>query len=84
MRNVRRMFYPEVVRNALQVALVVGLVLNLVNQGGALFGGGPLIWSQLLLNFLVPYCVASFSAVRVQPGAVCHCSREAPEGQALD
>ncbi len=78
------MLYPEVVRNALQVALVVGLVLNLVNQGGTLLGGGSLIWSQVVLNFLVPYCVASFSAVRIQAGAVCGCCRDVLEEQSLD
>lgn len=77
------MLYREVVRNAFQVALVVGTVLNLVNQGGALFGDDPRSWSQVLLNFFVPYCVASFSAVRVQPGVTCQC-QDAADTQALE
>jgi hypothetical protein len=44
------------------VSLVVGVVLNAVNQGGPMLDGEPVIWSQLMLNFVVPYCVSSYSA----------------------
>lgn len=50
--------------NALRIALVVGTVLNLVNQGEALFAGARVSWIHLLLNYAVPYCVASYSAAR--------------------
>jgi len=53
---------PDIVRTALKVSLVVGLVLNLINQGSALLTGGPLDWGRGLLNFFVPYCVSSYSA----------------------
>lgn len=55
-----------IVRNALRVSLVVGAVLNLVNQGGALMAGAGVSWSHLALNFAVPYCVASYSAAKNQ------------------
>jgi hypothetical protein len=48
----------------LKVALVVGTLLNLVNQGGNLLEGLPLNTTQMLLNFLVPFCVSSYSAAR--------------------
>lgn len=51
-------------RNALQVALPVGAVLNLINQGHALFGSEPVSWGQFAFNFIVPYSVASWSAAR--------------------
>jgi len=51
-------------RNALRVSLVVGSALNLINQGGALLHGGAISWIQLLMNYLVPYCVASYSAAK--------------------
>ncbi|MYM64452.1 hypothetical protein GSF27_13810 [Pseudomaricurvus sp. HS19] len=53
-----------IIRNALQVSLVVGTLLNLINQGQQLWQGAGVIWSQFLLNYLVPYCVATFSAAR--------------------
>ena len=47
---------------AIKVALVVGSALNLINQGGRLIEGLPLSWFQVMLNYLVPYCVSSYSA----------------------
>ncbi len=49
---------------ALKVALVVGTMLNLINQGGRLLDGLALSWFHLSLNYLVPYCVSSYSAAR--------------------
>jgi hypothetical protein len=54
----------HIVRNALRVSLVVGSVLNLINQGSALLNGGPISWIQMLMNYLVPCCVASYSAAQ--------------------
>jgi len=39
-------------------------VLNLVNQGEAMLQGATIEWGHLLLNYLVPYCVASYSAAK--------------------
>ena len=55
---------PHIVRNAVKIALVVGSVLNLINQGEALWRGSGISWPHVLLNFLVPYCVASYSAAK--------------------
>lgn len=54
----------DVVRGAAQVSLVVGIVLNLVNQGPAFWGSDRISWRQVLLNFAVPFCVSLYSAVR--------------------
>lgn len=54
----------HIVINALKVSVVVGSVLNLVNQGGSLLHGGTIPWLHLLLNYLVPYCVSSYSAAK--------------------
>lgn len=54
----------RIVVSALKVALVVGSLLNLVNQGGNLLDGLPLNTVQMLMNFIVPYCVSSYSAAR--------------------
>jgi hypothetical protein len=55
---------PRVAAASLRIALVVGVILNLINQGSALWGDVPLSIGQFLLNFLIPFCVASFSAAR--------------------
>ena len=48
---------------SLRVALVVGVVLNLINQGDALASGAPLHWGKLALTFCVPYFVSTYGAV---------------------
>ena len=50
-------------KRSLFVALIVGSVLNLINQGDALFGGGRLSLVKLILTFAVPYLVATYGAV---------------------
>jgi hypothetical protein len=52
--------------NALRIALVVGSVLNLINQGQALLSWSGISWPHVALNFVVPYCVASYSAAKNQ------------------
>ena len=68
---------PRVLRRTIPIALIVGTVLSLVNEGGILFGGHPggTTWAKVAANFLVPFCVSStgyLTAVR-RP-------RERPEG----
>lgn len=50
-------------RRSLYVALVVGTLLNLINQGDALFGPAPVSWLKLALTYLVPYGVCTYGAV---------------------
>lgn len=38
-------------------------MLNLINQGDVLFGGGRLDLTKLLLTYAVPYGVATYGAV---------------------
>jgi hypothetical protein len=45
------------------LALIVGTVLNLINQGEVLFGGGKLNLIKIFLTYAVPYCVATYGAV---------------------
>ena len=54
----------HIIRNATKVALIVGTILNLINQGNALFGSETISWPHVFLNYLVPYCVASYSAAK--------------------
>jgi hypothetical protein len=50
-------------RRSLIVALVVGTILNLINQGDALVAGTEINTTKLLLTYLVPYCVSTYGAV---------------------
>ena len=56
---------PSIVGLALRMSAVIGSVLNLINQGDALFGDAKLVFGKLLLTYLVPYCVATYSATTV-------------------
>lgn len=53
-----------IVLAAIKVALVVGTILNIINQGGRVMEGLPPSWFHVALNYLVPYCVSSYSAAR--------------------
>jgi len=50
-------------KRSLLVAVVVGTVLNLINQGDALIGHGHFDPVKAALTFAVPYCVATYGAV---------------------
>jgi hypothetical protein len=54
---------PGVPRRSLAAAVVVGTLLNLINQGDALFSGRHINWLKLGLTYIVPYCVATYGAV---------------------
>jgi len=45
------------------VALVVGTILNLINQGDAIFGVMPINWTKIFLTYFVPYAVSTYGAV---------------------
>jgi hypothetical protein len=47
-----------------RVSLLVGTILNVINHGEAIIAGEPLVWGKVALNYLVPFCVASYSAAR--------------------
>jgi hypothetical protein len=53
-------------RRSFFVALVVGTVLNLINQGDALFGAAPIKWLKDILTYFVPYAVCTYGAVSFQ------------------
>jgi hypothetical protein len=63
-RLLRTAISRPIIKNALKISLVVGTLLNLINQGENLWHGGQISWFHLLLNYLVPYLVASYSAAK--------------------
>lgn len=65
-------------RRSLTIALVVGTILNLINQGDALITGEAISVPKLLLTYLVPYCVSTYGAVSYR----LHAARAAPRSDA--
>ena len=59
-------FSDGVPRRSFLVALVVGTVLNVINQGDALFGAAPINWVKIVLTYFVPYAVCTYGAVSFQ------------------
>jgi hypothetical protein len=53
-------------RRSLYVALIVGTVLNLTNQGDALLGMASINWLKIVLTYCVPYAVCTYGAVSYQ------------------
>ena len=55
---------PELLKQSLLTSLVVGSILNLINQGAVLWGDAQLNITQLFLTYCVPYFVSTFSGVK--------------------
>jgi len=60
------MLSRPVVTNAIKVSLFVGTCLNAINQGAAIWHGAGVAWDKVLLNYVVPYLVASYSAAKAR------------------
>ena len=60
------MLSRPVFTGAIKVSLFVGTCLNAINQGSALWHGAGVEWSKVLLNYTVPYLVASYSAAKAR------------------
>ena len=61
-RALRTALTGAYVRRSLIVMLIVGSVLNIINQGDALLHPSGLNLPKLLLTYLVPFCVATYGA----------------------
>ena len=64
----KTIFEKDIVISSLKVALVVGVILNVINQGDVLFSMQieKINWWKLLLTFAVPYIVSTYASVRVR------------------
>ena len=56
---------PGIVRRSFRVALIVGTLLVVINQGDRIVEGrlDSLVLAKILLTYLVPYLVATYAAV---------------------
>ena len=54
-----------VMRRAAMIALVVGTILAIINHGDRLISGdiSSEVVIKILMTYLVPYCVSTYSAV---------------------
>ena len=64
--TVRQICLRDIAFSSLRISLVVGTVLNLINQGGYWLHGEGLHIGHLILNYTVPFCVAAYSAIRTR------------------
>lgn len=51
-----------IILRSLAVSVVVGSILNAINQGPDLLAGKPINLAKMILTFAVPFCVASYGA----------------------
>ena len=57
-----RTFAWQSVRRSLTVALLVGTILNAINQGPEILTGHWPVWWKLILTYLTPFLVASYGS----------------------
>lgn len=57
----------DIATRAFKVAIVVGTLLTLINQGNLLLTGmvTPEVLVKILLTYCVPYCVSTYAGVEV-------------------
>lgn len=60
------MISRPVAASAMRVAIVVGTCLNIINQGTTIWHGGGADWPRFLMNYAVPFLVASYSAAKTR------------------
>ncbi|KAK9804367.1 hypothetical protein WJX72_009427 [[Myrmecia] bisecta] len=54
---------------SLIIALIVGTILTLINQGDRIFEGKQPVWWKVALTYCVPYCVSTYGAVTARLAA---------------
>ena len=54
----------RVILNAIRVSLFIGTILNAINQGAAILAWHDIHWGHVVLNYITPFCVATYSATK--------------------
>ncbi|MDC5706792.1 nitrate/nitrite transporter NrtS [Vibrio europaeus] len=62
-----------VIKRAIVIALVVGTLLNIINQYDAIFGASSLNWLKACLTYCVPFSVSLFSSWLANRDAKAQC-----------
>ncbi|MEO5774646.1 MAG: nitrate/nitrite transporter NrtS [Sphingomicrobium sp.] len=58
----RATFAGPAVRRSLTVAVLIGTLLNAINQGPEIAAGQAPVWWKLMLTYFVPFAVASYGS----------------------
>lgn len=58
----RKTFAGPALRRSLVVALLIGTLLNAINQGPEIISGHWPVWWKLILTYFVPFAVASYGS----------------------
>ena len=58
----RRTFTGPSLKRSLLVALLIGTLLNAINQGDRIMDGDAVVLWKLLLTYFVPFAVASYGS----------------------
>lgn len=75
---------PQILKRSLIVAVIVGTVLNMINQGDAI-GSSSFNIAKCLLTYTVPFCVATYGSVsaliamKYKPDSLGSCEIPAPK-----
>lgn len=58
----------ELITRALKIAFVVGIILNIINQGDTIFALQieKISFLKMMLTFIVPFCVSMYTAVSMK------------------
>ena len=74
---------PQMIVKSLVVALVVGTVLCLINQGDALLAGREInIW-KVVLTFIVPFLVSTYGAWNMAQASMSAANPQAGQQQKM-
>lgn len=59
--------YKDNIKKAIKIAIIVGTILNLINQGELIinFDLQAISYPKLLLTYIVPFCVSLYTAITI-------------------
>jgi len=58
----------EILKQSLKISIIVGTILNIINQGDYLFNMmfNDINYFKLALTYFVPFCVSTYTAITVK------------------
>ncbi len=57
-------FSSTLIKRSVTMTILIGSLLNFINQGHVIWTDANLVWPTFLLTYLVPYCVSTYSGAR--------------------
>jgi len=77
----RTMPTPRILYSAAKVSLVVGTLLNIINQWEYMMADHGLMIGHLLMNYFVPFCVSAYSEAKALASTKNKCTLAQTSGQ---